>query len=240
VGFNTCPQDAVSLSPGSQIASKLLKTAASSARTRLRRSVVLASSRPANPKTTASTVSEFLINSIRCSAVGPYEPDIQVRKAEFNTVLVYDISRWTRFQDADESAYYEYICKRAGIAVEYCAEQFDNDGSPVSTIVKGVKRAEDVNVRTVLRKAYERKLLRGGRLLAAKRLVEARLKHGKGQATSIGRSKKNLSLETLMKTYQDDVACADSWRPRRAPCQRSQRQHQDITRKAASPGWHLR
>src|SRR5205085_41368 len=35
----------------------------------------------------------------------------------------------------------EYICKRANIAVHYCAEQFENDGSPVSTIVKGVKRA---------------------------------------------------------------------------------------------------
>ena len=56
-------------------------------------------------------------------------------------MLVYDISRWGRFQDADESAYYEYICKRAGISVIYCAEQFENDGSPVSTIVKGVKRA---------------------------------------------------------------------------------------------------
>jgi DNA invertase Pin-like site-specific DNA recombinase len=67
--------------------------------------------------------------------------DIQAGKTDFNTVLVYDISRWGRFQDADESAYYEYICKRAGIAVEYCAEQFENDGSPVSTIVKGVKRA---------------------------------------------------------------------------------------------------
>jgi DNA invertase Pin-like site-specific DNA recombinase len=55
--------------------------------------------------------------------------------------LVYDVSRWGRFQDADESAYYEYICKRAGISVQYCAEQFENDGSPVSTIVKGVKRA---------------------------------------------------------------------------------------------------
>lgn len=67
--------------------------------------------------------------------------DIQAGKTDFKTVLVYDISRWGRFQDADESAYYEYICKRAGIAVEYCAEQFENDGSPVSTIVKGVKRA---------------------------------------------------------------------------------------------------
>jgi DNA invertase Pin-like site-specific DNA recombinase len=67
--------------------------------------------------------------------------DVQSGKAEYSTILVYDVSRWGRFQDADESAYYEYICKRAGISVRYCAEQFENDGSPVSTIVKGVKRA---------------------------------------------------------------------------------------------------
>jgi DNA invertase Pin-like site-specific DNA recombinase len=67
--------------------------------------------------------------------------DVQSGKADFTTILVYDVSRWGRFQDADESAYYEYICKRAKISVQYCAEQFENDGSPVSTIVKGVKRA---------------------------------------------------------------------------------------------------
>jgi DNA invertase Pin-like site-specific DNA recombinase len=67
--------------------------------------------------------------------------DVQSGQADFTTILVYDVSRWGRFQDADESAYYEYICKRAGISVQYCAEQFENDGSPVSTIVKGVKRA---------------------------------------------------------------------------------------------------
>jgi DNA invertase Pin-like site-specific DNA recombinase len=67
--------------------------------------------------------------------------DIQYGRADYEAVLVYDISRWGRFQDADESAYYEYICKRVGISVIYCAEQFENDGSPVSTIVKGVKRA---------------------------------------------------------------------------------------------------
>ena len=67
--------------------------------------------------------------------------DVQTGRADFSTILVYDVSRWGRFQDADESAYYEYICRRAGIAVQYCAEQFENDGSPVSTIVKGVKRA---------------------------------------------------------------------------------------------------
>src|SRR5436305_13478343 len=67
--------------------------------------------------------------------------DVQSSTADFAAILVYDVSRWGRFQDADESAYYEYICKRAGISVHYCAEQLENDGSPVSTIVKGVKRA---------------------------------------------------------------------------------------------------
>lgn len=67
--------------------------------------------------------------------------DVEGSNAEFDVILVYDISRWGRFQDADESAYYEYICRRSGIPIHYCAEQFENDGSPVSTIVKGVKRA---------------------------------------------------------------------------------------------------
>lgn len=67
--------------------------------------------------------------------------DVEGGSVDFTIILVYDVSRWGRFQDADESAYYEYRCRRAGIQVAYCAEQFENDGSPVSTIVKGVKRA---------------------------------------------------------------------------------------------------
>jgi DNA invertase Pin-like site-specific DNA recombinase len=67
--------------------------------------------------------------------------DVESGAADFEAILVYDVSRWGRFQDADESAYYEYICRRAGIGVHYCGEMFENDGSPVSTIVKGVKRA---------------------------------------------------------------------------------------------------
>lgn len=67
--------------------------------------------------------------------------DVQSGNASFRAILVYDISRWGRFQDADESAYYEYLCKRAGIEVHYCAEQFENDGRPTSTIIKSVKRA---------------------------------------------------------------------------------------------------
>src|SRR5665213_3166398 len=40
--------------------------------------------------------------------------DVEKGLANFQTILVYDVSRWGRFQDADESAYYEYICKRVG------------------------------------------------------------------------------------------------------------------------------
>lgn len=67
--------------------------------------------------------------------------DIEGGQAGFSVLLVYDVSRWGRFQDADESAYYEYICRRAGVRVVYCAEPFENDGTPVATIVKSVKRA---------------------------------------------------------------------------------------------------
>lgn len=67
--------------------------------------------------------------------------DVQSGRASYSAILAYDVSRWGRFQDADESAYYEYLCKRAGIDVHYCAEQFENDGGPTSTIIKSVKRA---------------------------------------------------------------------------------------------------
>ena len=67
--------------------------------------------------------------------------DVEAGNPGFEVILVYDISRWGRFQDTDESDYYEYICRRCGVSVHYCAEQFANDGSPISTIVKGVKRA---------------------------------------------------------------------------------------------------
>src|SRR3954471_22642203 len=46
--------------------------------------------------------------------------DVVSKSAEFKVVLVYDVSRWGRFQDNDESAFYEFICKQAGIPVRYC------------------------------------------------------------------------------------------------------------------------
>lgn len=66
--------------------------------------------------------------------------DVQGGQADFSLILVYDVSRWGRFQDIDESAHYEFICKQMGIRIIYSAEQFENDESVASTILKTLKR----------------------------------------------------------------------------------------------------
>ncbi|PZQ63244.1 MAG: recombinase family protein [Phenylobacterium zucineum] len=67
--------------------------------------------------------------------------DVVGGAAPFELVLVYDVSRWGRFQDPDEAAHYEFLCREAGVQVEYTAETFDNDGSLVTVLAKHLKRA---------------------------------------------------------------------------------------------------
>ena len=66
--------------------------------------------------------------------------DVVGGKQSYKAILVYDVSRWGRFQDPDEAAHYEFLCKAAGVQVHYCAEQFANDGHPASLILKTLKR----------------------------------------------------------------------------------------------------
>lgn len=66
--------------------------------------------------------------------------DVMSGAAEFKAVLVYDISRWGRFQDIDESAHYEFLCKSAGIPVHYCAESFADSFDFPTMIMKVLKR----------------------------------------------------------------------------------------------------
>lgn len=92
---------------------------------------------------------------------GPHVP--------YQAILVYDISRWGRFQDIDESAHYEFLCRSAGISVHYCAEAFVNDGSVPSSIMKALKR--------VMAGEYSREL--GVKVLAGqRRLAELGFKQG--------------------------------------------------------------
>jgi DNA invertase Pin-like site-specific DNA recombinase len=67
--------------------------------------------------------------------------DVQSREVAFSTLLILDVSRWGRFQDTDESAHYEFLCRSNGVQVIYCAEPFENDLGALATLVKGMKRA---------------------------------------------------------------------------------------------------
>jgi DNA invertase Pin-like site-specific DNA recombinase len=67
--------------------------------------------------------------------------DVVTGAADFTRILTYDVSRWGRFQDPDQAAHYEFLCREAGVSIEYCAEPFENDGGLGSTLVKQLKRA---------------------------------------------------------------------------------------------------
>ncbi|WP_234685697.1 recombinase family protein [Bradyrhizobium monzae] len=66
--------------------------------------------------------------------------DALAAKRNFDVVLVLDVSRWGRFQDPDQAAHYEFLCREAGVRIVYCAEPFGDDITPSTTIVKHLKR----------------------------------------------------------------------------------------------------
>jgi DNA invertase Pin-like site-specific DNA recombinase len=66
--------------------------------------------------------------------------DVITGRAAYRAVLVYDKSRWGRFQDTDEAAHYEFLCTSVGIPVHYCAEAFENDHTPQSLVQKALRR----------------------------------------------------------------------------------------------------
>lgn len=67
--------------------------------------------------------------------------DVESGNADFQIILVYDVSRWGRFQDTDEGAYHEFRCRQVGKHIEYCAEQFPNQLGPIAAVMKAIKRA---------------------------------------------------------------------------------------------------
>ncbi len=67
-----------------------------------------------------------------------------------------DVTRWGRFDDVDESAYWEYHCKTHGKNVIFIEEDFRGDNSLYDALVKNIKR--------VMAAEYSRKL---GKLVLA-------------------------------------------------------------------------
>lgn len=79
---------------------------------------------------------------------------------------------------------------------------------PVSIAVD-IAGANDTEMQIVLQQAYEKKLLRGNKLIAARRLVEQRRRRGKGLKNSPRQSSKQrpraLSSNALIRAFQQDV-----------------------------------
>jgi DNA invertase Pin-like site-specific DNA recombinase len=94
------------------------------------------------------TIVETYVDSGRSGLLLKQRPGLQRLLAEamsgkpnYKAILVYDVSRWGRFQDIDESAHYEFLCRSVGIPIYYCAEPFPNDGTISSSILKTLKRS---------------------------------------------------------------------------------------------------
>jgi DNA invertase Pin-like site-specific DNA recombinase len=66
--------------------------------------------------------------------------DVVSGNASYKAILVFDVSRWGRFQDTDVAAHYEFLCKSAGIPVHYCAEIFSNEATLPNLLMKALKR----------------------------------------------------------------------------------------------------
>ena len=75
---------------------------------------------------------------------------------------------------------------------------------PVSVAVE-IAEADDHDVQAALSSAYERGLLKGRKLLAAKKLIETRRRRGKGLAVSGPKARQRLSADALVKAYQEDT-----------------------------------
>lgn len=80
--------------------------------------------------------------------------DVMDEPRPFDVILVYDVSRWGRFQDVDAAAYYEYTCKLHGVKVVYVQEKFGADDDPMTALMKAMQRtmaakySRDLGVKT--------------------------------------------------------------------------------------------
>ncbi|HJQ15852.1 MAG TPA: plasmid partitioning protein RepB C-terminal domain-containing protein [Allosphingosinicella sp.] len=127
--------------------------------------------------------------------------------------LLYDI------RGMQERGYsFPEIARKTGLSLEYVhgvarliekGEQrllrsVESGTIPVSVAVE-IAEADDHDVQFALSRAYERGMLKGRKLLAAKKLIETRRRRGKGLATTEDKPRQRLSADALVKAYQEDT-----------------------------------
>jgi len=111
------------------------------------------------------------------------------------------------------------IARKTGLSLEYVSgvgrlfekgeerllQSVENGTIPVSVAVE-IAEADDHEVQAALSNAYERGLLKGRKLLAAKKLVEMRRRRGKEfSKNSNNKHRERVSAEALVKAYQESA-----------------------------------
>lgn len=75
---------------------------------------------------------------------------------------------------------------------------------PLSVAVE-IAEVEDHEVQAALARAYERGLLKGRKLLMARKIIETRRRRGKGLSPDNSQPRQRVSADILVKAYQDDA-----------------------------------
>lgn len=60
--------------------------------------------------------------------------DVENGIINVSLILVYDVSRFGRFQDIEEAAHYSWLLKRNGVRIIYCAEPFSGEQTELSML----------------------------------------------------------------------------------------------------------
>ena len=110
------------------------------------------------------------------------------------------------------------ITRKTGLSYEYAAgvarllekgeqrllRSVEGGTIPLSVAVE-IAEADDHEVQAALSSAYESGLLKGRKLLAAKKLIEARRRFGKGMRVLSSKPRQRLSADALVKAYKEDT-----------------------------------
>jgi ParB family chromosome partitioning protein len=152
---------------------------------------------------TAETQDALLMSLVENIARAPYRPIEQMR----------DVAA-LKSRGYSEAV----IAEKIGVSVEYTKgilhlldsgeerllRAVDAGQIPVSVAID-IAAANQSDVRNILQQAYEQNLLRGRKLVAAKRLMEQRRLKGKGLSDKRRRRPEQFSLADLLKTYEEDT-----------------------------------
>ena len=68
--------------------------------------------------------------------------DVEQKKIDIQAVFFYDVSRFGRFQNSDEAAYYSFLFERNGVDLIYCSEPIPTKDFPLeSSVILNIKRS---------------------------------------------------------------------------------------------------